>query len=98
MKNLKDIIKKLKELKPKLENDYKVSELGIFGSYVRGEQKPDSDIDILVDFKGDGIGLFKFMDLEELLQSLLGTKIDLICKDSLKPRIGKQILSEVIYL
>ena len=98
MKNLKDVIQKLKDLKPILEQDYKVSELGIFGSYVRGEQKDTSDIDILIDFKDDGIGLFKFMDLEELLQKILGEKIDLVCKDSLKPRIGKQILSEVVYL
>lgn len=98
LKSLNDIIQKLKELKPILERDYKVSELGIFGSYIRGEQKDTSDIDILIDFKDDAIGLFKFMDLEELLQSVLGEKIDLVCKDSLKPRIGKQILSEVVYL
>jgi len=98
MKNLNDVIQKIKDLKPLLEQDYKVSEVGIFGSYVRGEQNETSDVDILVDFKDEGIGLFKFMDLEELLQKVLGEKIDLVCKDSLKPRIGKQILSEVVYL
>lgn len=98
MKNLAFIVQKIKDIKPTLENDYKVSEVGIFGSYVRGEQKETSDVDILVDFYEDGIGLFKFMDLEELLQNILEEKVDLICKDSLKPRIGKQILSEVVYL
>lgn len=98
MKTLNEIIQKLKELKPVLERDYNVSELGVFGSYVRGEQKETSDVDILVDFTEEAIGLFKFMDLEELLQNVLGEKPDLVCKDSLKPRIGKQILSEVVYL
>lgn len=98
MKTLKYIIQKLKDLKPILERDYKISILGVFGSYVRGEQKETSDIDILVDFKDEGIGLFLFMDMEDLLQRVLGEKIDLVCKDALKPRIGKQILSEVIYL
>lgn len=98
MKNLTYIMQKLKDIKPILERDYKVSEIGLFGSYVRGEQKETSDIDILVDFQGEGIGLFKFMDLEELLQNLMEEKIDLVCKDALKPRIGKQILSEVVYI
>lgn len=98
MKNSNEIIQKLKEIKPELEQDYKVSELGLFGSYVRGEQKESSDIDILIDFKDEGIGLFRFMDLEELLQKVLGEKVDLVCKDALKPRIGKQILNEVVFI
>ena len=98
MKSLNEIFQKLKEIKPKLETDYNVSALGIFGSFTRGEQQESSDVDILVDFKEEGIGLFQFMDMEMLLQNTLEIKVDLVCKDGLKPRIGKQILNEVIYI
>ena len=80
-----------------LEEKYKVKEIGVFGSYVRGEQKKRSDIDILVEFK-EPIGLFEFMDLEEFLKNLLGVKVDLVSKKALKPIIGKYILRETVYI
>jgi len=83
--------------KKEIEGKYKVREIGIFGSYVRGEELKGSDIDILVEFK-EPIGLFKFLDLEEYLENLLGKKVDLVSKKALKPQIGKQILKEVIYI
>ncbi len=89
----KDIIKQHKQ---ELEQKFKVKEIGIFGSYVRGEQKKRSDIDILVEFK-EPIGLFEFMDLEEYLEKLLGTKVDLVSKKALKPKIGEHIMKEVVY-
>jgi predicted nucleotidyltransferase len=88
----------IKKNKKEIEGKYKVREIGIFGSYVRGEElKGGSDIDILVEFK-EPIGLFKFLDLEEYLENLLGKKVDLVSKKALKPQIGKQILKEVIYI
>jgi predicted nucleotidyltransferase len=56
-----------------LAENYKVKEIGIFGSYIRGEQQEISDLDILVDFK-EVIGLFKFIALERYLSELLGSK------------------------
>jgi predicted nucleotidyltransferase len=98
MKKIEEIKDTLKKHKEELRENFKVKEIGVFGSYVRGEQKKrGSDIDILVDFE-EPIGLFKFMDLEEYLSNLLGTKVDLISKKALKPRIGKYILKEVIYI
>jgi predicted nucleotidyltransferase len=98
MKKIEEIKDTLKKHKEELRKNFKVKEIGIFGSYVRGEQKKrGSDIDILVDFE-EPIGFFKFMDLEEYLSNLLGTKVDLISKKALKPRIGKHILKEVIYI
>jgi predicted nucleotidyltransferase len=98
MKKIEEIKDTLKKHKEELRKNFKVKEIGIFGSYVRGEQKKrGSDIDILVDFE-EPIGFFKFMDLEEYLSNLLGTKVDLISKKALKPRIGKYILKEVIYI
>lgn len=80
-----------------LESKYKVKTIGVFGSFVRGEQKNKSDIDILVEFK-ESVDIFEFMDLEEYLQDLLGRKVDLVSKKALKPYIGKRILEEVVYI
>lgn len=97
MKKVEKIKEILKEYKPELKEKYRVKEIGIFGSYVRGEAKKKSDIDILVSFDGS-MGLFKFLDLEEYLHEITGTKVDLVMKTALKPRIGKHILSEVVYI
>lgn len=82
-------------LKPFLMERYKVKEIGIFGSYVRGEQKKKSDLDILVDFD-EPISLLKFIELENYLRENIGLKVDLVMKDSLKPRIGSHIIKEVV--
>ena len=67
------------------------------GSYLRGEAKEGSDLDILVEFKPDAkISLLEFVELENYLSDLLGVKVDLVEKSALKPRIGKRILSEVV--
>jgi len=80
-----------------LRERYGVKEIGIFGSFVRGEEREDSDIDILVEFEKP-IGFFKFLELEEYLSELLGAKVDLVMKSALKPWIGRRILREVIYV
>ncbi len=97
MKALEEIKNILAEHKEELRQKYKVKEIGIFGSFARGEQKKRSDVDILVEFD-EPVGLFEFMDLEEYLGKLLGLKVDLVSKGALKPRIGEYILKEVIYL
>ena len=76
---------------------FKVKTIGVFGSYVRGEQRRKSDVDVLVEFK-EPIDLFEFMDLENYLTDLLGIKVDLVSKKALKPHIGKRILEEVIII
>jgi hypothetical protein len=96
MDNLIKIKQKIKQHKKELENKYKVKEIGVFGSCVRGEERNNSDIDILVEFT-EPVGLFEFMDLEEHLEDLLGGKVDLVSKKALKPRIGQYILKEGIY-
>lgn len=71
----------------------------MFGSYIRGEEKESSDIDILIDFTPDArISLLDFIELEDYLSELLGIKVDLVDKQALKPRIGRHILSELIIL
>lgn len=97
MKTLEEIRCVIARHKAELEEGYKVKQLGVFGSYVRGEQARKSDIDILVEFSGP-IGLLKFIELEEFLKDLLGLKVDLVTRGALKPRIGERILKEVTYL
>jgi predicted nucleotidyltransferase len=74
---------------------YGVESLEIFGSYVRSEQKKDSDLDILVTFKEDP-SLLTYIAMENYLSDRLGIRVDLVMKDSLKPKIGQQILREAI--
>ncbi len=95
MKRLEQIKNILEQQKTYLEEKYKIKEIGVFGSYVRGEQKKKSDLDILVEFE-EVPGLFTFMEIENYLSDIFKIKVDLVMKDALKPVIGKQILREVI--
>lgn len=94
MKSVDEIKKILLEHKNDMERKYNVKELGIFGSYVRGEQKEDSDLDVLVDFSKP-IGFFKFIELEEYFENLLNVKVEMVSRGALKPYIGKYILDEL---
>lgn len=95
MKNLEEIKKKIEELKPLIKERFKVKSIGIFGSYIRGEEKEKSDLDILIEFE-EPISLLKFIELENYLSDSIGVKVDLVEKSTLKPRIGKHILEEVV--
>ncbi len=82
---------------PYLMNEYGVKEIGVFGSVVRGEQKKNSDVDVLVEFSKP-ITLFGYADLQRYLEKKLGEKVDLVHKRGLKPIIKDYILKEVQYL
>lgn len=97
MTNVEEIKRTLLQHKGELKKKFKVKTIGVFGSYVRGEQKRGSDVDILVEFEEDAeMGFFKFLDLEEFLSRKLGVKVDLVTKGALKPYIGERILQEVV--
>ena len=81
---------------PELQKRYKVKSLSMFGSYVRGEERKRSDLDLLVELDDDTLTLFKFIELEHYLSDLVGVKVDLVEKSGLKPRIGQRILEEVV--
>lgn len=97
MKDINEIISILKELKPEIEKNFNITELGVFGSFVRNEQTDASDIDILIDYK-KGTSILTLGGLQYMLSELFNTKVDIVMKKTLKKRIGKQILSEVIYV
>ena len=97
MKSIQEIKKTLEQHKEELKERYKIKEIGIFGSYVRGEQKGKSDLDVLVEFEEDAkLSLLDVIGLEIELSDLLGVKVDLVEKKSLKPYLGKHILKEVV--
>ena len=97
MRTVKEIKEILAEHKDEVSRKYKVREIGIFGSYVRGEQKERSDIDILVSFFGIP-DVFKYMELEDYLRRLLHRKVDLVRKEAIRPELKKRILKEAVYI
>lgn len=97
MKRREEIERILREHKAELRRKYGVREIGIFGSYVRGEQHRRSDVDILVEF--DVVpGLLKFIELEDYLSRLLGVRVDLVRKASIRKELRERILSEVVMI
>ena len=97
LKTLIEIQNILNELKSELTEKYYVNQLGIFGSYARGNYNSASDIDILVEY-AQKPSLFDLIELKDYLSDRLKMKVDLVTKEGLKPQIKEKILEEVIYL
>jgi uncharacterized protein len=92
-RKLDELLTKLKDMLPALRSHYHVRTLEIFGSFVRGDEREKSDLDLLVTFD-EVPTLFKFVALENYLSDTLGIQVDLVMKESLKPNIGRNILEE----
>lgn len=92
---LADFLVQLQALKPYLAEKYGVSTLCVFGSYVRGEQRADSDLDVLVRFSRTPT-LFQLVRLENELGDVLNMKVDVVPEEGLKPRIRERVLGEVL--
>ena len=91
---LPNLREKLRELLPALAEEYRVTSLALFGSYLRDEPTQGSDLGLLVEFE-ETPSLFRFIELENHMTDELGVEVDLVMKDALKPRIGKRILEEI---
>lgn len=96
-RKLRRYMNTLRRQLPMLRKRFHVQYLGVFGSYVQGSPRRDSDLDMLVEFS-ETPSLFEFIELEGYLSTLLGVKVDLVMKGTLKPLIGRQILNEVVGL
>ena len=92
-----DIFKILDENRTRLRA-VGVKRLGLFGSFVRSEQKVDSDVDMLVEFEPEQKTFDHFMELSFLLEDLLGRRVELVTPEALSPHIGPYILKEVEYV
>lgn len=91
--------KEIERIKSKINHilkDNKVIKAGIFGSYSRGEQRKDSDIDIVVEINDKKMSLLGFIKLERELEEILGSKVDLVEYGAIKPLIKERILNEEI--
>ena len=95
---LKRIVATLNKNYSHLQQKYKITELSIIGSYARGEQTKNSDLDLMVDFQ-EPIG-WEVVDLRDELQELLGMPIDLILKAGViqRSRLYNRILEDAVYV
>jgi predicted nucleotidyltransferase len=94
---LEEITTILRQHLPQLREQYRLRSLGLFGSYVHAEQGKRSDLDVLVDFE-EAPTLLQLSALQRQLSNLVGVKVDLVLKRTLKPAIGEVILSEAVYI
>ena len=99
-KELEEIRQKINKNKEYLKNTYGVEEIGVFGSFARGDNDENSDIDIAIEINHDKVtvGFFEFARMERFLEQLLGKKVDLVTKRSIKPYLKERILSQMIMI
>ena len=92
-----EILEVLEEVKEEVKHKYKAEIKGIFGSYARGDEREDSDIDVLVDFR-EGAGLFDLVGLGLFLEEKLQCKVDIVPQSALREEIKPYVLKEIVYL
>jgi uncharacterized protein len=96
MTTKEEILKTLAKDKPQLQRQFKVSKMALFGSYARGDQQPNSDVDILVEVD-PSIGL-DFVMLAERIEQMLGIHVDLVSSRAVSSKAMKYIEPELIYV
>ncbi len=94
-RDIEEILATLRIHRDEFRTQYGVRSLGVFGSYVRGEDSPDSDLDLLVEYD-EAPSLFQFVRFQYRLSELMGMRVDLVMKSALRPAIGEVILAEVV--
>lgn len=92
-----DALALLRQAEPELKKRFGVAKIGIFGSFVRGEERPESDVDVLVMFRNGEKTFDNYMGTKFYLEDLFGRKVDLVTYAALKPLIREPILREVVY-
>jgi uncharacterized protein len=96
MQTRNDILRALRQNRGRIAS-FGVRRIGLFGSFARGEQRPDSDVDLLVEFEPAQKTFDNFMGLSFFLEDLLGRHVELVTTEALSPHIGPRILEEVAY-
>lgn len=97
MNRYEDVQRELAAMKPALEAEYHVAALGIFGSFAREEQTEESDLDVLVEFERP-VSLFDLVRLENDISDRLGIDVDLVTRNSLKPRVEASVDDDIVYV
>ena len=93
--NAEDVLTTLRELKPLLANRYKVREISLFGSFVRGEQGTSSDIDLLAEFE-DNADLFDLIGLMLYLEEIFQRPVDVVPKQALRMELRESVLQQAV--
>jgi len=94
-----DILEFLTREKPQLESRFRVSKIGLFGSYARSEETDESDIDIILEFLPQTENLFDIkLSIKEMMEREFGKRVDICREKYLKPYFRDQILKSVIYV
>jgi predicted nucleotidyltransferase len=97
MKSKEEVLDALSSLAGELRKNYKVERIGLFGSYARQEQRPDSDIDLLVDFSDDA-DLFDLAELKYFMEEKLHHQVDIVPARALRDELKQAVLAEVSYV
>lgn len=97
IRSLDDVLARLRAVQPALRRRYPIRSMGVFGSYARGDQQEDSDVDILIEL-GEGVDLVAYAGLQLELSDALGLPVDLVEREALRPRLAPHVLSEVVPL
>ena len=90
------VISRIRKHRAELEK-LGVKSLSLFGSVARGEERPDSDVDILVEFKGKAT-FDRYMDTKFYLEELLGRKVDLVTLKAIKPRMKEYVQQDLVHV
>jgi predicted nucleotidyltransferase len=94
VKSRTEILERLRRARPELEREFGVQRLALFGSWARGDQREDSDVDVLVDFS-PSLGL-RFVDLAERIEALLGQPADVVSRRAISNRFWPLIEGDLI--
>jgi predicted nucleotidyltransferase len=94
-KELEEIRRTLKSLEEQIRKEYKAEIIGLFGSYVRGERRESSDVDVLARFL-EGASLFDFVGLADFLEEKLNLRVDVVSDRAIRQELREQILKEVV--
>lgn len=97
MTRLEEIKEILRNLKGRIRQDFRADVIGLFGSYARGEERPSSDVDLLVRFQ-EGATLFDMVGMADFLEDELQAKVDIVPIDTLRPEIKDRVFMEAVYL
>ncbi|MBF0606385.1 MAG: nucleotidyltransferase family protein [Candidatus Magnetobacterium sp. LHC-1] len=93
-----DVIEILKSNEGLIRRRYGVSKIGVFGSFTRGQERQDSDVDVIVYFNEDSENFDNYIELKYFLEEAFGRNVDLVMVDALKPQLKNEILNEVVYV
>jgi len=92
-----DVLTLLRQHEPIIKKQFGIAKIGIFGSFIRGEERPDSDVDVLITFRKGQKTFENYMDCKFYLEDLFGRKVDLVMKSTIKTRFKTNILGEIVY-